>query len=416
MAERPTGRKTQTPPTDPVRKKKKKKTTGQKIVRILLIAVIVAAVAFLAVCGVLAWQVLGGGDKQPPADLSVFDTTPVGLRDKVAYYVFALEGAEQGAPFDALALICHDKENDTLQVLQVPVATYIGEGHLVETIGQVWNNPKPLPWCEICRTDIPEENKTADGEKFRCGNCGEILTERVGSSHGELMSIFNDQMGMPVDQYFIMPHEGFIELVDTIHGIDVTLDAKWKVGDVTYPAGVNTLDGAAALEYITSYEYKSTPDSDLARIVRSRKVFAALVEKVRALDSSKLRSILEGTDSYKMFGLQTGKNANRTGNGSAAEDINQIVSIFAELKQISPENMVFYLLPGESAKVGKLSCYSMHRTDLAELLQSVFNPHGEPVTESDLDLTELGSGKASDTKRATFAECLPVSEGSTPAE
>lgn len=397
-------------------RKKKKKTTGQKIVLILLIAVIVAAVVFLAVCGVLAWQVLGGGNKQPSADLSVFDTTPVGLQNKVAYYVFGLEGAEEGAPFDALALICHDKENKMLQVLQVPVSTYIGEGHTVDTIGLVWANPTPLVWCDVCRKDVAAENQMPDGETVRCGSCGEIVTERLGSSQGELMSVFNDQMGMPVDQYFILPHAGFIELVDTIHGIDVTLDAKWKVGDVTYPAGVNTLDGATALAYITSYEYKSTPDSDLARIVRSRKVFAALIEKVRALDSSKLRSILEGTDAYKMFGLQTGKNAISTGNGSAAEDINQIVSIFAELKQVSTENMVFYLLPGESAKVGKLSCYSMHRTDLAELLQSAFNPHGEPVTESDLGLTELGSGKESDTKRATFAECLPADEGSTPAE
>ena len=397
---------THTPKTNPPRKKKKK-TPGQKIVLILLIAVLVAAVVLLAVVGVSVWQVLDGGNDRPPADLSVFDTTPVGLRDKVAYYVFGLEGADKEAPFDALALICHDKENGSVQVLQIPVSTYIGKDHPVETVGQVWNNPKPLLWCENCRTDVPEDNKTVDGDKIRCGRCGEIVTERIGSSQGDLMSIFNDQMGMPVDQYFIMPHEGFKELVNTIHGIDVTLDTKWKVGDVTYPAGVNTLDGATALQYITTYEYKGTPESDIARIVRSRKVFAALVEKVCALESSKLYSILEGTDTYKMFGLQTGKNAIRTGNGSAAEDIRQIVDIFAAFKTISPENKVFYLLPGETAKVGTLSCYSMHRTDLAALLQETFNPYGEPVTESDLGLTELGSGKASDTKRATFAECLP---------
>ena len=137
---------------------------------------------------------------------------------------------------------------------------------------------------------------------------------------------------------------------------------------------------------------------------------------MRNLESSKLRGILEGTDAYKMFGLQTGKNAIRTGNGSAAEDIDQMVKLFADLKQMSAENMVFYLLLGESAKVGKLTCYSMHRADLAALLQEAFNPHGEPVTESDLGLTELGSGKASDTRRATFAECLPTPAEAAPAE
>jgi len=60
------------------------------------------------------------------------------------------------------------------------------------------------------------------------------------------------------------------------------------------------------------------------------------------------------------------------------------------------EEMAAYVLPGETASDDGETYYSVHRDEVLTLLNGEFNPHGDPITEGDLNLTELANGKESD--------------------
>ena len=56
-----------------------------------------------------------------------------------------------------------------------------------------------------------------------------------------------------------------------------------------------------------------------------------------------------------------------------------LAGMFGELAKVPLENIQFYVMPGEAAKKGNDTYYSIHKADLAALLQEHFNPYGEPT-------------------------------------
>ena len=58
-----------------------------------------------------------------------------------------------------------------------------------------------------------------------------------------------------------------------------------------------------------------------------------------------------------------------------------LAGMFGELAKVPLENIQFYVMPGEAAKKGNDTYYSIHKADLAALLQEHFNPYGAAITE-----------------------------------
>lgn len=364
----------------------KKKGKAGRILTITVLAFFVLVIIF----GFVLVKMLNAtSQKQDTSDstVNVFDTTPEALQNKVAYYVVGLLGEdEKTSTTERLTIVCHDKKKNTLNILEVPQDTYLGDSDLwaVKKAGDVWGNPAPLDWCEfegkrIYKAEI-EEHKTA----------GHTVTQKKGSQWYNVVSIFNEQYALPVDGYFFISQKSFVKLVDLLGGVDVELESAMTLADIKYGAGVKTLDGAGALDYVCKRD--KGVKGDLARIVRQRKVFLALFQRLCAQSEEQLNN-----DS--LMPLLKGSTPIRT-NLSTTQTLELVLS----LKSVTPDKMTAQLLPGEVTAFNSNSYYTVHRQSLAAALNADFHPYDNEVTEADLQVVELATGKDEDTHCQVLSE------------
>ena len=64
---------------------------------------------------------------------------------------------------------------------------------------------------------------------------------------GDLIRVFNDQYGLPIDNFRVLSRAGLVQLIDLLGGVDVNLEEAMTLADVKYKGGVQTLSGVAAV-------------------------------------------------------------------------------------------------------------------------------------------------------------------------
>lgn len=352
-------------------KKRKKKTAAQTVVKVLVGLVTVAGLAFLIVLGKYLFELFAADTDTSPGVVQ-HETTDEALKNKMAYYLVGLLGPETGDDTEGLMLLCHDKASKKVEMMQIPRDTYLGnsEDFAVKYIGGVWSNPKPLTWCETCRGRVYEP----EIEEGKHTVCDTELTQKTGSSVENLIDVFNEQYSMPIDGYFMFPTESFAELVDALGGVTVKLENSITVGDITYKSGVSTLDGEAAVVYMT--EDAATVTEDIERLLRQRRAIAAVLQRLFEADRQTRTDIFTA--------IMVGKHPIRT--DVAVEDMAKLLGDWAE---ITPVNMTVCVAPGEAVKSGSKRYYSLHSADLLKLLNERFNPHGQPIEFTHLKIEEL---------------------------
>lgn len=363
----------------------KKRNQGRRVLMISLAVFCVLLVVFIVIA-VRALTKTSAHKDQSDSTVNAYDTTPVALQNKVAYYVVGLLGKEETSPTESLMLLCHDKKKKTINILEVPQDTYLGDSEIwvAKKAGAVWGNPAPLDWCEfegkrLYKAEI-EEHKAA----------GHTVTQKTGSSSYNVIAIFNEQYSLPVDGYFMIPQEAFVKLVDLLDGIDVKLDNAVTLGETTYGKGVRTLDGTAALQYITTRDKGVA--GDISRIVKQRRVFLALFQRLCAQTEEQL-------EDDSLLPLMGGSTPIRT--RTSTDDM---LAILKEWRKVTLENMTAQLLPGEVSSFNSDSYYSVHRAELITALNNYFNPYDEPITEADVQITELATGEKSNVHLQKLSE------------
>lgn len=381
-------------------KDKRRKTAGKSrrnTVRGKRLVWITAAICcvLLVVFGIVLVNAIknsGSNKDGSESDVNAYDTTPVSLQKKVAYYVVGLLGEEETSPTSAIFLLCHDKKQKTLNVLEIPQATYLGDSELwiEKKAGNVWGNPAPLDWCDF------EGKRIYKAQIEECEEKGHTVSQKIGSASYNLISVFNEQYALPVDGYLMMPQEAFVKLVDLLGGIDVKLESAVTLGEIKFSAGVKTLDGAGALEFITMGG--NTVDADLKRIERQRRVFFALFQRLCAqseeqLTEDSLLPVMKGSTPFRT----------RISN-------DDMLDIIKDWKKIPAEKVTTMIIPGEAAKLDGVSYYSVHRQQLIEVLNTYFNPYGAEITEAHVQVNEISSGGNSDTKLQTM-DRIAVEQG-----
>ena len=388
-----------TAPRKPARSRKKKMPVGKIVLLSLLSVLILVSLIFIVVLAKYLWDTLKPSAGKPDVSVTSHDTTPESDRDKVAYYVLGLLGAEEGDATEMLSLVCHDKQKNTVQILQLPQDTYLDapDHWAVNKVGEVWSNPKPLTFCEAgscgCRVFEPE---IKDGKHTVCGT---PLTEKAGSATGNVVDIFDSLLSMPVDGYFLLQQGSFVQLVDAVDGVDVQLVEKLKVDDVEYAAGVQTLDGKAALQYINTR--KSGVEGDVERLVRQRGVFVSLFQRLFAASDEALTDDIIGPVMYEKYPIRV-PSQYRTAT---------IVPLLRELSKVPFANMTAYILPGGVAKSDGVSYYAPLRAQTIELLNRAFNPYGEPITEGSVLIVELNGTKEGELYEQTLSDLVVEQSG-----
>ncbi len=380
-------RSTQTAAKKPTPKKKKKKGYGRIIIMTLLIIFIVLTSLLIFKIGKAVFDAFLGGDDGGDTPLQVnpipYETTPVELNTKVGYYLFGVLG-EDGleGEMDLLSLVCFDKEANTVNVMQMPKATYLGddEAFKVKHLSEVYASPQDQVWCDQCACRVYEP---AIGEDNTHKECGTTLGTREGSSTGNLAEVFNRQYGVPIDGFYIFEQTTLRDLVNYIDGITVDLAFAVTTEEVTYAAGMRTINGEAALKYIAATD--DTVAGDIARFDRFHQVCTAVLQRLFALDDAKLTETMQQ--------LQVWDAPIRVEFGVTYVQIAELVK---SLRAVTLEKMQVYVLPGEKAAKDGEDYYSVHRAEVLTLLNDAFNPHRDDVTESDINLTEIANTTPAD--------------------
>ena len=91
--------------------------------------------------------------------------------------------------------------------------------------------------------------------------------------------------GIYVDDYLTVDFGGFKGMVDAIGGVEVCVPQPVDdpVAHIHFDAGVQTLDGVRALQYVR--ERHSTANSDLGRMKRQQAFIASMIGKVVSSDT-----------------------------------------------------------------------------------------------------------------------------------
>ena len=385
--------------TDPVAKKnrKRKKAKGKQIVTVLAVLLVIASILFMVLMGRYVYRQLFA-DTSPTVsvDLRPFDHTPEQDQSKVAYYAVGLLGAESSDPLTSLMLVCHDKQAGTLSLLQIPSGTYIADETLwgdVHTAGMAFAAPKPYDWCDVCKQRLYGE-QILDGKHTTCGT---PVSQRAGSAVLSLMDVFNDQFGMPVDHYFLLPQQAIVKLADLLDGLTVQLETSITVDDLTYAKGKQTIDGEAALYYMTHTDTAGIR-GELELLPRQRTVTASLLQALFAQDEA-------GYEEDTIAPLQNGSTPIRSD-----LDADDMIALMMQLRQIPLDKIAVYTLPGTVSSAQSVACYSVDRTTLAELLNAQFNPVGRAVTVTDIRAPELTDTRAETPEKKMLAEYLPAED------
>ena len=378
------------------RRKKRKLSRAALIIRWTLAVLAVVSVVFVCVAGVKLIAPMffpEPMDKVPPIDPTQYDTTPVENEGKVAYYLVGILG-EKNNDTAMLSVVCHNKAKNTVNILQLPQATYIetADQWAVDTLGRVFKNPKALDWCDTCRKRLYEP-EIEEGEKAIHRECGTEVTLKKGSAVSGLVDFVNDQLGLPVDDYFLLPQGAVTVLVDAVGGVDVQLGDHYELAGNNYEPGVQTLSGDAAADYICYTD--GTVDRDVTRMLRQREVFGALLTRIfRMEDDVVAEDVVEE--------VMDSKSAIRT--EAYTEDICELIKV---LKKAGVDGMTVQLLPGEiTSDSDDDTVYSVHKEELLNVLNTEFNPYGAKINASDLLIPELTNSGSSDVRKASLAESV----------
>jgi polyisoprenyl-teichoic acid--peptidoglycan teichoic acid transferase len=101
---------------------------------------------------------------------------------------------------------------------------------------------------------------------------------KKGGGPDRVKQTIQHNLGIPIHYYVRIDFQGFINIIDTVGGIDVDVDCS--LSDINLSAGMHHMNGKQALRYARSR--KSTNDFDRGR--RQRKVLMALWDQALTLD------------------------------------------------------------------------------------------------------------------------------------
>lgn len=375
--------------------KKRKISRGRITVLILVGILMLLSLVFMILMGRYIYrQLFAGSASVPSVDLTPFEHTDEQYRDKVSYYVLGILGDEQQPTMQALSLVCHNKQNGTMSILQIPRDLYIKDEEIwgqVYRAGDTFAQPKPYDWCDVCKQRLYSGQITEDG---RHNVCRVTVSQREGSAVLSLMDVFNDQLGMPVDHFFLLPQQAFIKLVDLMDGVTLELEESITVGTLTYAKGVQTIDGEAALYYMTE-RGESEVQGDIERMSRQRTVMACVLEQLLAQSEQNYRN-------DTIVPIQSGSTPIRSD-----LDKEEMVSFLLQLRSVTVDKITVSTLPGTVVTHQSEQYYSADRSALTDLLNQHFNPFGPKVATSDVRVPELtdADGRSPDTK--SLADYLP---------
>ncbi len=200
-----------------------------------------------------------------------------------------------------------------------------------------------------------------------------------------VMDAVGDIIGAPLDGYVTVRLSGFIQLVDTIGGVDFDVPYYMNYDDPTqdlhihYNTGMQHLTGNDAVKVVRWRQNNDANYGDLARI-QVQQAFLATVAK-KCLTLSNLATNL--SEYVKIF--ETYVTTNLT-NGN-------LIWFGQEFLGLSTEDIHFYTLPSNATDSIRGFAYGTILVDeWMEMLNEHFNVYDQPITLEDVDIISRDAG------------------------
>lgn len=335
--------------SNPKNKGVTKRQKIRKIVNIVASIVLCFSILLTAVMGTGIW-VLGqkiNDDTEP--EEGDFEQLTYSSDSKVSYIL--VTGVDpQGTLTDIIIVACIDHEKNTLNFLQIPRDTFIGDDVPSRKVNAVYGNPRK-------------------GEK------------NINALRRRLSSYF----GIPLDHYVKFTVKGFSNVIDALGGVTVNIETPNSNGiDIMNPftkkherigPGVVTLKGPQAVGFVRKRTgvKDGYVKGDIDRIEAQREVYVALAKKLQTMSTSQMVTIAKNCYNEVATDMSIG----------------QILGYATEVKDISMDNIGIYAVPGQFTTYNGLSMWSPHKEEYIEIFNTYMNPYGVPITVDDIQMIEL---------------------------
>jgi LCP family protein required for cell wall assembly len=279
---------------------------------------------------------------------SVVSTAPT-IKDKVSYYLIC---GVNDYMTDIIMLVCFDKAQNKATVLQIPRDSYVGD----ESSGEY---------------GIPT------------GKINAVYNHNGGDANGmnKLIQYINRDFGLPVDHFVYFNPTGFVKTVDIVGGVEVDVPYNLELNGVTLYKGKQSLNGKKAEVLVrsrtiynpTTRSHSYYPQGDIGRLQVQKQFLASFMMKVKNMSAKQLTSIIPNVFS----------------NFKSDMTVSEIIDLGNLAHKLNLNNVEIYTLPGEGVMNNGSSVYSIHKAEANVLINGKFNPYGEQIKLSDMQIPEI---------------------------
>lgn len=326
-----------------IRFQKKNKKKKNKVFMVLSIITLIVIGVSITIFAVLNSKPLSSNSSN--ASISPEIATPDEIKEKSMNILVAGVDYEQGRDgklTDVIMVVNLDTVAKKVNVLQIPRDTFIGYNY--------------------------DETGKINGIYGNQNNGG------IKGLSNTIYKNFN----LNIDHYVTVTMESFRTIVDKLGGVEVYIPEAIPFEPGKYlPAGNQALTGEQA-EWLVRYR-KGYVEGDIGRVRMQRYFWTGMAKKIISTPKSQMISLVPTLTSEVESDMT----------------VNQMISILSFLNGVSLADIRIEMLPGEATNnKNGYSIYSVHKKEVADLLNNYFRPHSEKVSAEQLGAVELSNKQA----------------------
>ncbi|MCB9802457.1 LCP family protein [Candidatus Nomurabacteria bacterium] len=122
-----------------------------------------------------------------------------------------------------------------------------------------------------------------------------IGKNQTGDGGAFTKEIVSETLGLPIHYFVSVDFQGFVEIIDSLGGVDVTVDRDftdyqfptedYKYQVISFEQGEQEMDGLTALRFARSRHGNNGEGSDFSRSIRQQKILSALKDKITSFNT-----------------------------------------------------------------------------------------------------------------------------------
>ena len=202
---------------------------------------------------------------------------------------------------------------------------------------------------------------------YTCGDPDKSGIQRV-------VDAVQESFGVPVDAYLTTTCDNVAKIVDIVGGVPINMPytVVFEADKIIYE-GEQTLNGEQSewlLRFRHGYEL-----ADIGRVQAQRLFLAAAMKKAIDMGTFEVMNATNKVYEEELIGTDM-----------SLADVSRLADLAGT---ISMENVNVFMLPGESAKVGKQDIWSVHKQAALDIVNEHFRTRQKPLRIDQSTLVEL---------------------------